>query len=462
MLRFLRTKATSFFIKALFGMIIVVFVFWGIGTFRAREKVVAEIGKYRIYHSEYYEEYRRLLEFYRNLLKEKFDDETLKNLKIKEKAMENILDRYLLLLIADKIGVDVSDTEYTEYIEGIEAFKKEGRFDKKRFLEVLKRNNIDPKDFERKERISLRIAKLSEILKDLSVSLNENDVWEEYKRENGMVRFKYSVFSPEDFKEKIRIDERELENRYEKEKEIHVSETVYQLKYIIIDEKGPIRDDKAYMELIKTKNLESFAKAHGLEVYNSGFVSETDFRQRFKDVGDFTWLKDLRKGDISLPVRVGTKSYIFQLVEYKKGEPLEKAYVLRKIKEKMALEKAKELAKSKANEALEKGNPTFEKLTDLVKRNSTNIPNIGTIPEEDRILFYLDGKNPIYKKPVEISGRFYIFSFDSEKLPEKEVWEKRKKEYQNYVLLKKREEAVKDLINSFKEREKVRVYSHEL
>jgi parvulin-like peptidyl-prolyl isomerase len=462
MLRFLRKRATSLLVKGLFFMIIVVFVFWGIGTFRGREKVVAEIGKYRVYQSQYYEEQKRLVDFYRNLLKERFDEEALKDLKIKEKAIENVVDRYLLLLISEKLGIDVSEKEYAEHLESIEAFKKDGRFDKKRFLDVLKRSNIDPKEFEIRERIALRTNKSKEILGDLLVSIDENEIWEEYKRENGMVRLKYVVFSPEDLKSKVHISEKELEARYEKEKDFYVSEPIYRLKYILIDEKAGLKDDKAYMELIKSRDMESFAKSHGLYIYDSGPLSEREFKEKFKEIKDLSWLKDLRIGDISLPVREGSKSYIFQLTDYKKGEPLKKEVAIARIKEKLALEKARELARAKANEVLEGGNARFEKKTDFLSRNSTGIPNIGEIPEPDRTIFQLNEKNPIYRKPVEIGGKFYIFSFDSEKNPEKEVWEKRKNEYRIYFYLKKREEALKNLLRSMREKVKVKIYWEQL
>ncbi|MCX7856978.1 MAG: SurA N-terminal domain-containing protein [Deltaproteobacteria bacterium] len=462
MLRFLRTKATSFFIKALFGMIIVVFVFWGIGTFTHREKVVAEVGKYRVYQSEYYDEYKRLLEYYRTLLKERLDEETLNELRLKEKAMENLIDRYLLLLIAEKMGVTVSDREYMEHLEKIEAFKIDGRFNKERFLEVLKRNNIDPKIFETRERKSLEIMKVSEILKDILVYLSENEIWEEFKRENGFIRLRYAVFSPDDFKDKVEISESELNARYEKEKSLYMSEPTYRLLYIVLDHTGPIRDDKAYMELIKIRDLESFAKNYNLSVFDTGIISEGQLKNRFNEIKDFAWIKDLRKGDISLPMRTGSKSYIFQLTEFKKAEPLEKGVVLKKLKEKMILEKAKELAKQKAFEAQEKGTIKFEKLTDFVRRNSNQIPNIGPIPEEHRDLFKLDDENPVYRKPVEISGKFYVFSFESEKLPEKEVWEKKKRDYQTYVYLKKREDALNTLLRYVREKEKIRIFWQEI
>lgn len=462
MLRFLRTKATSFLIKALFGMIIAVFIFWGIGGFRRTEVVVAEVGKYRIYKTDYYEEYRRLADFYRKLLKDNLNEDASTGEKIKKKAIENLIDRYLLLILSEKTDIYVSDIEYLEHISNIEAFKVNGRFDKKRFLEVLRAKNVDPKDFERKERISLGISKFSEILKDLLVSVDEKEVWDEYLKENGMVRFRYSVFSPEDFMDKVQIKEEEIASRYEKEKNLYFSEPLYTIKYIVIDEKKGIKDDHAYMELIKTRDLDSFAKAHGLNLHTLGPLSEGELRKKLPTIKDFSWLKDLRTKDISLPVRSDGASYIFQVVDYKKGEPLEKATVVKILREKILIEKAKELAKNRAYEVLQSNRYRFEKITDFIPRNSSAIPKIGPIPEEHRGLFQLNTNTPVYTSPIEISGKFYVFSFDSEKIPAYSGWQSKKKEYRLSLLLKKREEKLKAFIDSFREKEKIKIFWQEI
>ncbi|MDW8002811.1 MAG: SurA N-terminal domain-containing protein [Deltaproteobacteria bacterium] len=462
MLRFLRTKATGFFVKAIFGMIIVVFIFWGIGTFREPERKVAEIGRYKIRETEYYEEYKRLLDSYKALLKERLDEETLKGLNLKEKAIQSLIERYLILTLSERLGIEVSDAEYAEYLESIDAFKKDGKFDKKKFVEVLKKNNIDAKEFEIRQRMSMKVAKTSEILKDLMVVIDEKEIWEEYKRQNGMVRLKYAVFSPSDFEDKIEISEKELEELYEKEKNLHFSEPRYKLRYIVIDQESTLRDDKAYMELIETKDLESFAKRHNLNLNLVEYASESELKRLITDINDFSWLKDLRKDDFSLPIRAKEKSYIFQLIGLKKGEPLEKSLVLKRIKERVTSDKAKEIAKRKAEEALSSGRIRFENLTPFLKRNSSEIPKIGVIPEEHRSLFLLDSKNPIYKTPLEISGKIYVFAFDSERLPDPKMWEKEKKEFRVLVLLKKREEVLSEFLDSMKKKEKIKIYTSEL
>jgi len=60
----------------------------------------------------------------------------------------------------------------------------------------------------------------------------------------------------------------------------------------------------------------------------------------------------MSKGDISLPIRDNTKSYIFQVVDKEEGRPLSKEEAVRVIKARIVGERAKTLAKAKAEDAI--------------------------------------------------------------------------------------------------------------
>jgi len=164
MLRFMRKYATGYMIKGIFGLIIIVFIFWGVGGMHAGEKTVAEVGPHKITRMEYEEAYSRLVNMYRNIFKDKFDENTQKTLKLREAAMNDIVDRYLLLQKAKELGMTVSDQEYRERLDGVEAFKKDGKFNKKQFLEVLKLNNIEPGKFEQSEKMSMLSGKVMSLI----------------------------------------------------------------------------------------------------------------------------------------------------------------------------------------------------------------------------------------------------------------------------------------------------------
>ena len=98
------------------------------------------------------EAYNRMFNFYKLLYKDKADDNTMKELNIKEKAMDELVSKHLLLLKAKEMGVRTTDTEFNDYIANMNTFKRDGKFSQKIYLDVLKMNGLDPKKFEESEK----------------------------------------------------------------------------------------------------------------------------------------------------------------------------------------------------------------------------------------------------------------------------------------------------------------------
>ncbi len=457
MLRFMRKHATGYMIKAMFMLIIIVFIFWGVGSFRGGEKTLAEVGPYKISAIEYQRNYQKLLDFYRMIYREQLDEKMMAQLKLKENVMNQLVDKYLMLVKAEELGVRVSDGEFTEHIAGMEAFKRDGKFNRDLYMEVLKRNGVDPKAFEESEKQSLLVSKMLAILQDNGVIFNDRDVRDSYMKERGQVRLGYAVFDPVDYKDQVRVQEKEIEDAYEKEKAMYRSENSYHLKYMVIGEKSPIKDDQAYMELLKAKDLTAYAKSKGLEVVDLGNMKESDALARLSRLKIDTWLKGMNQGDISLPVRDNAKSYIFQVVEKEEGKPLSKEEALKIVRTRLVGERAKMLAKAKAEEAVRDKSTSYAKETGMMSRQSQEIPGLGPIPKENSDLLQLSPDRKVYEKPVDFGGRYYVFSFIGEKQPDEAQWEKEKDAYKQTYAAKKRAEFLSSFREDMKKQVKVKV-----
>jgi parvulin-like peptidyl-prolyl isomerase len=457
MLKFMRKHATGYMIKTMFGLIIIVFIFWGVGSFRAGEKTLAEVGPYNVSVTEYQQTYQRLLNFYRMIYRDQLDEKMMAELSLKEKAMDQLVDKYLILMKADEMNVRVSDKEFTEHLSSMDAFKRDGVFNKAIYVEILKRNGVDPKTFEENEKQSLLVSKTMRIVEDNGIGYSERDALGGYMKERGQVRLGYAVFDPADYRDQVRVDEKEIEGLYEKEKAIHRSEPVYRLHYFVIDEKSPVKDDQAYMELLRTKDLAAYAKSKGLEIVDLGAMKEREVTARLSRLKVDTWLKGMNKGDISLPIRDNTKSYIFQVVDKEEGKPLSKEEAVGAIKVRIAGERAKTLAKAKAEDAIKDKSTKYTKDTGMMPRTSPAIPTLGQIPKEDLDLLQLSPERKLYEKPVEFGGRYYVFSFLEEKQPDQAQWEKEKGAYSQEFAGKKREEFFTAFREEVKKQVKVKI-----
>lgn len=451
MLKFMRKYAKSYLIKVIFGVIILVFIFYfGAGSINQKETVIAEVGSFDITDPEYRETYNKEIEIFRQLYRDKMDEALMSELKTK--VLNDIINKYILLDEAKKLGVSVSDQEFADLLGTVEAFRKDGKFDKDRYVAVLRQNNLEPDQFERSERTMLLVRKVANIVRDTGAPVSDADIWAGYVREKGRVDLAYTRFDPASYKDKVTVSEKELNDRYEKEKDRFRGENTYRLKYITLDGKSGLRDDQVYMDLLKVKDIDAYGRQKGLAVSDTGAVRQSELFKTYKALKIETWIRDLKKGDVSLPVRDDGKSYVFQLVEREDGKPMEKSAALAEIKSRITGEKAKEMANAAAEDALkQKSTGSKGQTTGFVSRTASSLPKLGEIPKTDMEILGLTKDKPVYAKPVEIGGSYYIFSFVGEQDPDRQEWEKDKEGFRRYYAARHREQFLKSFVEESKQ-----------
>ena len=87
---------------------------------------------------------------------------------------------------------------------------------------------------------------------------------------------------------------------------------------------------------------------------------------------------------------------------------------------------------------------------ELVKRDFPGVKLIANVGN----LGFGKGNNLGMK---EVSGKYYVFYFKDEKLPDKSVWEKEKEAYRRYLLTKTREEFFKSFTEGLRNKEKIKI-----
>jgi peptidyl-prolyl cis-trans isomerase D len=171
MLKVMRKHAKYFYV--LFFIVILSFLFWGIGTVdKTGGEILAEVGKYKITKEEYWKNYENIYRFYREIYRDKFDEEMEKKLNLKEKVLESMIQEKVLLIAAKEAGVQVSDEELHEAIIHEPAFMRNGVFNKEIYLNRLKLNRITVEEYENSKRQELTLNKMRHLV-ELSVDVPE-------------------------------------------------------------------------------------------------------------------------------------------------------------------------------------------------------------------------------------------------------------------------------------------------
>lgn len=162
MLKVMRENAKYFYV--LFFIIILSFIFWGVGTMDNGKGAgfVAEIGNYRISTREFWRSYDNMERFYENLYKNKFTDDMRKQLK--ERVLDSMVVNRILLIAAKENGITVSNEELNEAIRSNPAFQRDGYFDVNVYRNRLRLSRISPEAYESSRRQELIVQKIRRMI----------------------------------------------------------------------------------------------------------------------------------------------------------------------------------------------------------------------------------------------------------------------------------------------------------
>jgi peptidyl-prolyl cis-trans isomerase D len=231
MLKFMRENTGSWIIKILLGLIVLVFVFLGMGSLGSRQgDEVATVNDQQITIDEYQRSYQNITEQMRQRFGDNLNDEILEMLQVKKQALERLIDERLISSEADRLKISVSNKELADSLLGIPAFKRDGVFDLATYRAVLAQNRMHPETFEAMQKEALRQQKVQElVMSTVSASNQEAEAW--YVHDKTKVNVDYLVFDPETYKQAT-FDDKELADYYEANRENYKSEPELTVKYL--------------------------------------------------------------------------------------------------------------------------------------------------------------------------------------------------------------------------------------
>lgn len=182
MLKVLRESAIEnpWFYRVIMLSIAIAFVItmgWGVGsaTKSGKKDYVAKVNGERITADEFQDSYRTTVAFYKSMMKDKFNDDMLKQLHLKKNVVDSLIEKKLWLAAAKEMGVAVSDDEVIALVKENEMFQKNKVFDEAAYLQILAYNHLKPADFEAIQRKELLYEKIRATIKD-SVALSPQEM----------------------------------------------------------------------------------------------------------------------------------------------------------------------------------------------------------------------------------------------------------------------------------------------
>jgi peptidyl-prolyl cis-trans isomerase D len=232
MLDFLRKRKRSWIITFLLGVIILVFVaFYGGSKYRdPGAPDVAQVNGEAITQREFAIQYERAVDRYRELLKGSLSPEMLKSLNIKRTLLDQLIQERLLLQEARNLGLTATDDELASFLSVAPQFQVGGRFNKERYIQLLRANKLTPAEFEEEQRQQLTVQRLYGVILD-SVQIAEAEVRDRYRLEQQNIDLNYIRLPLSQFVSQAKVTEEDIKKFYDRNKETLKEPLKVQVEY---------------------------------------------------------------------------------------------------------------------------------------------------------------------------------------------------------------------------------------
>lgn len=233
MFKFLRKGATSIFAKVFLAIVVIVFIFWGIGSFVNPQKdIVAKVDGQSIKLDEFQQYYN----FQLSKLNQTFgqlSEEDIKKLNLKQEVLNQLIKMKLLEKYAKSIGINVPKYEIDLAISQIPLFTQKGVFDKQTYYSVLRELGLTPKFFEYLIYHDL-LQQRFKFLLTVPIIVSEEEI-KDYIKYNKQELYLLEGALPLSFcKNNIKYTEKDLENFYLARKNFYKEEEKVKIGYYFI------------------------------------------------------------------------------------------------------------------------------------------------------------------------------------------------------------------------------------
>jgi peptidyl-prolyl cis-trans isomerase D len=234
MLRILREHATSWMLRGILILVAVTFITWG-GYSLIREKTVtyaANVNGTAIDMRDYLDAYQNIVKQYRDALGAAFSDKMLDGLHLKEKVLDDLITRVLIVQEGARLKLGVSNEELRDAIESIPALQVDGRFDPQIYERFLRFNRLSAEEFERMQRDRILLSKVVNLVRQNGGKVSEEEVLDLYLFDNEKINLNFVKVSPDSFRGQVNANEVEIKDYYQKHQEEFRLPTSIKIQYL--------------------------------------------------------------------------------------------------------------------------------------------------------------------------------------------------------------------------------------
>jgi peptidyl-prolyl cis-trans isomerase D len=514
LLNLMRKHARNWIMKLLLGIIVVVFIFYfgSMGDRNRAERIAMLDGK-PIVFADFQREYQNMLDMYRQRFGGGLTEEMVKQLNLKQQALDNLVNQAVVMAKAEEMKIKVSEEDVKAAILAMPAFQQNKMFNERLYQQMLRANKMKPEEFETLQHKMLVALRIEGLIGD-GAKVSDAEIYEIYRMQKEkinldfvqipdqafgaavkptaadlesflksreaqfrvpeQVQVKYLAFLAQEYAAQAKISEGEIGDYYERNKARWKKgdkvQTLAEVRDQIVSDLAKVSGmyaaadeaKKAHDTIYQEENFDAYAAGKKLTVHTTALFPLSDPPAEFKMVADFAkTLARLDKKEISRVLQGEKGYYVLQVAQ-------RKAPYLPALKEiEGAVEKAyraaeaKNLAKKEAEgllARLKKGEP-FEALAreKKLKVSETGlfqpggaIPKLGGSPEISEALYQISEKKPYPDKAYAVEDGYVIVRFRERSPVDDSEFASQKGQIAEYLMRVKRAELFKSWIEGSK------------
>jgi len=329
----------SFFIKLLVGIIILPFVFWGMGdVFRGgNQNVIATIESKKVSTQEFINYVNRL-----NLNEEQINN--LSKTDLLEQILSDYIGKKVMSFEIEELGIEVSDDALRGIIKNDKLFLKDNKFSRTEYEKFLIKSGVTAPQFEAN---IVEQEKRRQFLSSLAggIVIPEVLAEKEFRKENQTKIIQY--INLDKYHSKKKPTQKKIKELYDRNKKIFFT----QLKSIRYAEIKPelVSGSKDYDEnffkqldiiennVLDGQSFEETTKANNLKIVEFNKINskkENESKNKIENISDnlFKKIYNMKAPQIPEVISVDSKYYLAEIKdEEKKNKPMNDPEVLEAI-----------------------------------------------------------------------------------------------------------------------------------
>src|ERR1700722_2429656 len=218
MLEGIRRYQYSWQVKVVFTLLAILMTFWGLGGgLFGSIRPIATVNGQKILGDQVDREANQLRAAVQQIYGANAQA-VLKNINIRQEAVERLIEEQLIGDEARHLGISISDVALQDKIGKETAFQRDGQFDFDTYQDVLRANNLLPAEYETAERDRMIADTLRNMI-DNGVQVSDDEARHSYNLANEKIGLRYAELAYSDFAAKISPTDSQIADYYKKNSE---------------------------------------------------------------------------------------------------------------------------------------------------------------------------------------------------------------------------------------------------